>query len=642
LHALPTGTLSTPLRCFAALRDQDRPESVLAASALLMQSDDDVAHSLRVPSDRRWTTQEREQVTALRQLMDTLRVTPQTTLRDMDAAVERVHDGLGASATAQARARSAQARLHAVEDEVFAQSVKLLHQQSQRKHRHGERENNLPTDLLDIDTNLLADLSDPTAATAAAAAASATVSSSAGSPAAPAPAVAPMLPCAPSKAEMGEVNRVLEEYCRDLFKIFSYYCATSAAAQAQATSSGAGGVVSGGASSLLVSATEPRMDSSTWWRFVRDCKLKLPQTALIDSVFALMLEQAARAMAEPLKTNPSQTAGSDGSSDVVVPPSSTGLLPEDAPTDIGFKQLGSALLRLSLIKFPSEKNLARKLRNLLLGHVLPNAAAKALQFHKAQANASAAAANAVANAAANQSGGAGAGGAGQSNAGGANSSSGAGTGLLSLSLGSNPEVDAVFRKHGPLLKAVFQIYARLGGAGGVATSGSTGSSSSSSASTSAWLMTFNDFLGFAREFELLHKYVTQHDLKQLFSHAVREGGAAEAAAAALAAGNAVVAAAVAAAAAASVPGAQGAAVGPSDGGTANKRAEEDDDTSSSNAPASVPKELTYRSFLELLAAVSHYVIRNPYFSTHDRVDKFILSVLASRKKLPQKVYRSAV
>jgi hypothetical protein len=112
---------------------------------------------------------------------------------------------------------------------------------------------------------------------------------------------------------------------------------------------------------------------------------------------------------------------------------------------------------------------------------------------------------------------------------------------------------------------------------------------------------------------------------------------------ALAAGNAVVAAAVAAAAAASVPGAQGAAAGSSsDGGAANKRAEEDDDTSSSTAPASLPKELTYRSFLELLAAVSHYVIRNPYYSTHDRVDKFILSVLASRKKLPQKVYRSAV
>jgi len=164
------------------------------------------------------------------------------------------------------------------------------------------------------------------------------------------------------------------------------------------------------------------------------------------------------------------------------------------------------------------------------------------------------------------------------------------------------------------------------------------------------MMTFNDFLGFAREFELLHKYVTQHDLKQLFSHALREGGMAEAAANA----NATVAAAVAAAAAAAGPPAAGAgssgAVGVADpskrqlgspGGPSSSTITADDDDDGSG-PASVPKELNYRCFLELLAAVSHYVIRNPYFALHDRVDKFILSVLASRKKLPQKVYRSAV
>lgn len=58
--------------------------------------------------------------------------------------------------------------------------------------------------------------------------------------------------------------------------------------------------------------------------------------------------------------------------------------------------------------------------------------------------------------------------------------------------------------------------------------------------------------------------------------------------------------------------------------------------------AAAAKELSYRQFLELLAAVSHYVIRNPYLALHDRVDKFINTVLASRKKLPAKVYRSAV
>ena len=54
------------------------------------------------------------------------------------------------------------------------------------------------------------------------------------------------------------------------------------------------------------------------------------------------------------------------------------------------------------------------------------------------------------------------------------------------------------------------------------------------------------------------------------------------------------------------------------------------------------KELSYKQFLELLAAVSHYVIRNPYFALHDRVEKFIATVLASRKKLPTKTFRSAI
>ena len=67
-----------------------------------------------------------------------------------------------------------------------------------------------------------------------------------------------------------------------------------------------------------------------------------------------------------------------------------------------------------------------------------------------------------------------------------------------------------------------------------------------------------------------------------------------------------------------------------------------DDDDDSGGPGQPSKELSYRQFLELLAAVSHYVVRNPYYALHDRVDKFIVSVLASRKKLPAKVYRSAV
>jgi hypothetical protein len=64
-----------------------------------------------------------------------------------------------------------------------------------------------------------------------------------------------------------------------------------------------------------------------------------------------------------------------------------------------------------------------------------------------------------------------------------------------------------------------------------------------------------------------------------------------------------------------------------------------DDDKESGQPA---KELSYRQFLELLAAISFYVHRNPYYSLPDRVEKFIVTVLASRKKLPSKVFRSAI
>jgi hypothetical protein len=72
---------------------------------------------------------------------------------------------------------------------------------------------------------------------------------------------------APTKSDVSECNRILEEYCRDLYKIFAYYCQSGPA---------------GMAASLLHSATqtEPRMGNTEFWRFVRDCKLKLQQTAL--------------------------------------------------------------------------------------------------------------------------------------------------------------------------------------------------------------------------------------------------------------------------------------------------------------------------------------------------------------------------
>jgi superfamily II helicase len=109
---------------FAQLNDADRPETVFALSAVLMHADAEVARSLRVAPDTRYSTDEREKVEALRMLMNSLRVTPETKVATMDFAVSTVAAGIEAAQTAQNRAMATQARLQAVEDEVFSQSVK--------------------------------------------------------------------------------------------------------------------------------------------------------------------------------------------------------------------------------------------------------------------------------------------------------------------------------------------------------------------------------------------------------------------------------------------------------------------------------------------------------------------------------------
>jgi hypothetical protein len=144
--------------------------------------------------------------------------------------------------------------------------------------------------------------------------------------------------------------------------------------------------------------------------------------------------------------------------------------------------------------------------------------------------------------------------------------------------------------------------------------------------------------------------VTQHDLKQLFSNVIRDmsggSGAADPDVTNLTGGGIATPSTGVPTLAAAMEKASktaikrvttivGAAAGIDDA-TASA---DDDRDSAVGAPA---KELSYRQFLELLAAVSHYVIRNPYYALHDRVEKFIISVLASRKKLPAKIYRSAV
>lgn len=161
--------------------------------------------------------------------------------------------------------------------------------------------------------------------------------------------------------------------------------------------------------------------------------------------------------------------------------------------------------------------------------------------------------------------------------------------------------------------------------------------------------------------------MTQHDLKQLFAHCLKEvgpvtgpdGNTTLSAAQALAQAQAQALAAAASAGQGANGGAADAAgpvlskrsslpsgalnlLGLANGSSSNSGAGGSGGGGEDDEGESHSKELSYRHFLELLAAVSHYVIRNPYVAVHDRVDKFILSVLASRKKLPAKVYRSAV
>lgn len=160
-----------------------------------------------------------------------------------------------------------------------------------------------------------------------------------------------------------------------------------------------------------------------------------------------------------------------------------------------------------------------------------------------------------------------------------------------------------------------------------------------------------DFLGFAREFELLHKYVTQHDLKQIFSNVLRdmpnagEGGPGEITnltGGGLAAGGTGATSAMNVNSALEKAGkaAIKRAAGDFDGATGGSVGGPGDDDSKDGGPPA--KELSYRQFLELLAAISFYVHRNPYYSLPNRVEKFILTVLAARKKLPTKIFRSAI
>jgi len=46
------------------------------------------------------------------------------------------------------------------------------------------------------------------------------------------------------------------------------------------------------------------------------------------------------------------------------------------------------------------------------------------------------------------------------------------------------------------------------------------------------------------------------------------------------------------------------------------------------------KSLNYQEFLEFICAVSHYVIRNPYYPLHERVEKFVVAFVKGKRPNP--------
>jgi len=600
-QAIPPGTMSTPQRVFSSLRDTDRPETVFSAAAVLMQADREIGKSLRMQAEDKLNADEHDQLAALKTLIQTLRISADMTSAEMDSATHNLAFAVETTQHAMSRTRMAQARMQAIEDEVFAQSVKLLHQHSQRKHnkqekeKEKERETIIPTDTLEFEPSLYPDVLD--------------------SP----------LP----KSDIIDTNKILDEFTKDLFKIFVYYCYTTPTV----------GTAGAGSAAAVAAATlaEPRMGNAEFCKFVRECKLKLQQTNMIDSIFIHITERDHVNADHSASADPSTPSADNSASESTLSRAATPLtaatvsqllssmatgvsLVESEHASvarrhgesktINFKQFGETLVRLSLLKYASEKSMPRKLRALITQHVLPAANTKATLFYKQQAAA----------VAASTSVGVGLGIGGVSSAPVGSIGVIGGVGVAGTSL-YNVEVDAVFRKHHKLLTQIFQIYARI---------------------TPLFMtMTFNDFLGFTRDFELLHKYVTQHDLKLLFGCVVKETAAA----------NAI-----------TFDGSDPAILPSHDKnrvmyGDASGRSGSDHDGSedmhvpvggsssgamASSGDGSSSKDLSYHQFLEMLAAVSHYVIRNPYYAVHDRVEKFIVCVLASRKKLPTKVYRSAV
>ena len=136
-----------------------------------------------------------------------------------------------------------------------------------------------------------------------------------------------------------------------------------------------------------------------------------------------------------------------------------------------------------------------------------------------------------------------------------------------------------------------------------------------------------DFISFTKDYELLVSYFTVHDLRGIYNNIVSDAHIA-----------------------ASIEnlsdrraGGGGGGRGAADGKRGKVPSEFRAQFRSRRSRVFCPRageDLSYREFLEFLASISCFVVRNPYLTVHDRLDKFVVQHLKSRP-LPSKSFRTA-
>mmetsp|Transcript_33518 Transcript_33518/g.65895 ORF Transcript_33518/g.65895 Transcript_33518/m.65895 type:complete len:996 (+) Transcript_33518:59-3046(+) len=102
-------------------------------------------------------------------------------------------------------------------------------------------------------------------------------------------------------------------------------------------------------------------------------------------------------------------------------------------------------------------------------------------------------------------------------------------------------------------------------------------------------MAFNDFLVFLKDYSILNVFITNHDAKEIILHIEAEH---------------------------------------------LNKGKKKDEKKTDLAKGNDAKSLNYQEFLEFICAVSHYVIRNPYYPLHERVEKFVVAFVKGKRPNP--------